>query len=120
MAFKLSLEIDNDNVTLSAKKGFLKVLYNVCRIKKKHIDFEQYARLHIDGPKITICETTSDTLFIVDTSFTTKDDYFRHALAEVCDALNATLRDFAYTQKLERYDPRQHQYHEPQKHPFHG
>ena len=60
MAFKLSLEINTDQVTVPTKRSFLKVLYNVCKIKKKNIALEQYARIHLDGPKIAICETTSD------------------------------------------------------------
>ena len=38
MAFKLSLEINTDQVTFAyQKRSFLKVLYNVCKIKKKNI-----------------------------------------------------------------------------------
>ena len=51
MAFKLSLEMDNDQIFIHTKRAFPKVLYNVCIIKKKHINFEQHARVHIDRPK---------------------------------------------------------------------
>ena len=77
MAFKLSLEINNDKITASTKRSFLKVLYNVCKIKKKHINFEQDSRIHMDGPNIAICETTSDAVFVIDSSFTSRDHYFR-------------------------------------------
>ena len=50
MAFKLSLEINTDRIAPSTKRAFLKVLYIVCRIKKKNIFFEQYARIRMDGP----------------------------------------------------------------------
>ena len=56
MTFNLFLEINTDQVTISTKRFFLKVLYKSCQIKKKHINFEQYARLYLDGPKIAICE----------------------------------------------------------------
>ena len=74
--------------------------------------------IHSDGPKIAICETASKALYIIDTSFTTKDHYFHHALAEACDAFNATVKDFGYFQQLEAYDPATHQYHVQQKHPI--
>ena len=51
MAFELSLEIKNDQIFIHTKRAFLKVLYNVCIIKKKHINFEQHARVHNDRPK---------------------------------------------------------------------
>ena len=35
MAFKLSLEINKDQITPSTKRSFLKVLYNVCKIKRR-------------------------------------------------------------------------------------
>ena len=34
MAFKLSLGIHNDQITIPTKRSFIKVLYNVCKIKK--------------------------------------------------------------------------------------
>ena len=81
MAFELSLEINNDQIlqnahqilqnTPSTKRSFLKVLYNVCKIENKNIPFEQYARLHLDGPKIAICETASKAVFVLNSSFTT-------------------------------------------------
>ena len=82
------------------------------------------SRIHFDGRskmihfKIAICETTSEAFFILNTSFTTKDHYFRQALTKICDAFNAKMKDFGYTQQLEAYDPETHQYHVPQKHPF--
>ena len=55
-AFKMSLEINNDKVTSPTKRSFPKVFYNVCNVKKKNTSFEQYARIHLDGPKIALCE----------------------------------------------------------------
>ena len=40
MAFILSLDINDDQITLSTKRWFLKGLYNVCKIKKKNISFK--------------------------------------------------------------------------------
>ena len=57
MAFKLSLEINRNKVTPKSLIAFLKVLYNVTQIKKNKITFEQYSRIHLEGPKIAICET---------------------------------------------------------------
>ena len=47
MPFKLSLEINNDKNTDSTKTSFREVLYNVCKIKKNQINFDQYARIHL-------------------------------------------------------------------------
>ena len=67
MAFNLSIEINNDKISTSTKRSSLKVLQNVCRIKKKRINFEHYARLQFEGPKIAICETVPDAIFVIDT-----------------------------------------------------
>ena len=98
MAYKMSLETNKGNVTLPTRRSFLKVLYNVCQIKKKQITFEQYYRVHINGPKIAIREITSDTGFVLNSAFTTKDNYFQVALDDAIDAFNAVLLDFGYTQ----------------------
>ena len=90
MAFELSLEYNSDKINPSTKKAKLKVLYNVCRIKKKTISFEQYSRIHMDEPKNAVCETASDSVFVINTSFTSNVACFRHALAEACYELNAT------------------------------
>ena len=37
MAYKMSLEINKGNITLPTRRSFLKVLYNVCQIKKKQM-----------------------------------------------------------------------------------
>ena len=118
MAYKMSLEINKGNVTLPTRRSFLKVLYNVCQIKKKQITFEQYYRVHINGPKIAICEITSDTVFVLNSAFTTKDNYFQVALDDAIDAFNAVLLDFGYTQQLQRYNPETDQVHPPSKHPI--
>ena len=98
--------------------AFLKVLYNVSHIKKKKITFEQYSRIHLTGPKIAICETASNVVFVLNSAFTTKDQYFRAAIQEATTAFNSMLQDFGYTQKLEVYDPHMHQVHSPQQHPL--
>ena len=91
MAYKMSLEINKGNVTLPTRRSFLKVLYNVCQIKKKQITFEQYYRVHVQGPKIAICEITSDTVFVLNSAFTTKDNFFQVALDDAIDAFNAVI-----------------------------
>ena len=108
MAYKMSLEIKNGTFTLTTRRSFLKVLYNVCQIEKKRLNFEQYYRIHVEGPKIAVCETTSETVLVLNSAFTTKDNYFQAALDEAIDAFNATLLDFGYTQKVQRYDPDTH------------
>ena len=72
MAFKLSLEINKNKITPKSLIAFLKVLYNVTQIKKKKITFDQYSRIHLEGPKIAICETASNVVFVLNSSFTTK------------------------------------------------
>ena len=98
MAYKMSLEINQGTLTFPTKRSFLKVLYNVCQITKNRFSFEQFCRIHVEGPKIAICETSSATVLILNSAFTTKDNYFQVALDEAIDAFNATLTDFGYTQ----------------------
>ena len=86
MAFKLSLEINKNKVTQKSPIAFLKVIYNITKIKKKKVTFEQYSRLHLDGPKIAICETASN-VFVLKSSFTAKDQYFRAAIQEAITIL---------------------------------
>ena len=59
MAYKLSLEINNNKITPKSLITFLKVLYHVTQIEKKRITFEQYSRIHVDEPKTAFCETAS-------------------------------------------------------------
>ena len=120
MAYKPSLEINHNKITPKTLITFLKVLYHVTQIKKKKITFEQYSRLHVAGPKIAICETASNLVFILNSAFTSKDQYFKTALEEATQAFNNILNDFGYTQKLEPYNPHQHQAHPPQPHPFYN
>ena len=54
--------------------------------------------------------------FVLNSSFTTKDNYFRVAKDETCEAFNKVLIEFGYTQKIEVYDPKCHQRHTPQQH----
>ena len=120
MAYKLSLEINNNKITSKPLIAFLKVLYNVAQIKKKRITFEQYSRIHVAGPKSAICETASNVVFVLNSAFTSKDQYFQAALQKATNAFNEMLHSFGYTQKLEHYDPHQHQAHPPQQHPLYN
>ena len=120
MAYKLSVEINNNKITPKSLIAFLKVLYNVAQIKTKHITFEQNSRIHVAGPKIAICETASNVVFVLNSAFTSKDQYFHAALKEATDAFNEMLQSFGYTQKLEIYDPHQHQAHPPPQHPLYS
>ena len=105
MAYKLSLEINNNKITPKSLIAFLKVLYNVAQIKNKRITIEQYSRIHVAGPKIAICETSSNVVFVLNSAFTSKDQYFHAALQEATTAFNEMLHSFGYTKKLELYDP---------------
>ena len=118
MAYKRSLEIKKNKLTPKTLIAFLKVLYNVAQIKKKKITFEQYSRTHLVGPKIAICETASNAVFVLNSSFTSKDQYFCAAIKEAMTAFNNTLQGFGYTQTLEYYDPNVQQAHPPPQHPL--
>ena len=120
MAFKLPLEINKNKITSKTIIAILKVLNNITQIKKKRIAFEQYSRIHLEGPKIAICETSSNVVFVLNSAFTSKDQYFHAALQEATNAFNNMLKDFGYTEKLEIYDPHQHQAHPPQQHPLYN
>ena len=80
--------------------AFLKVLYNVTQIKKKKITFDQYSRIHLEGPKFAICETASNVVFVLNSSFTTKDHYFRTALeptfSTICSKILAIHKNWKY------------------------
>ena len=110
MAFRLSLEINQNEISHSTQQSFLKVLYNVARIGQTQIPFEQYYRIHVEGPHIAICETVSDTVFVLDSRFPQKVHYFHAALQDALDASNNVLRDFGYHQKLknmmQKFTPR--------------
>ena len=93
MAYKLSLEINNNKITPKSLIVFLKVLYNVTQIRKKHITFEQDSRLHVAGPKIANCETASIVVFVLNSAFTSKDQYFQAALHEATTAFNEIVLD---------------------------
>ena len=118
MAFKLSLVINKNKITPKSLIAFSKVLYNVTQMKKKKITFDQYSCIHLEGPKIAICETASNVVFVLNSSFTSKDQYFRTALQEATDAFKTMLKDFRYTQKLELHDLLQHQAHPTQQYPL--
>ena len=77
-------------------------------------------QLHVAGPKIAICETASNVVFVLNSAFTSKDQYFQAALHEATNAFNEMLHSFGYTQKLEHCDPHQHQAHPPQQHPLYN
>ena len=116
MAYKLSLEINNNKITPKSLIAFLKV----AQIKKKRITIEQYSGIHVAGPKSAICETASNVVFVLNSAFTSKDQYFHAALQEATDASNEMLQSFGYTQELEIYDPHQHQAHPLQQHPLYN
>ena len=120
MAYKLSLEINNNKITPKSLIAFLKVLYNVANINQKRITFEHFSRIHAAGPKIAICETASNVVFVLNSAFTSKDQYFYVALQETTEAFNEILQSFGYTKKLEIFDPHQHQAHPPQQHPLYN
>ena len=113
MAYELSLEINKNNRTPKTLIAFLKVLYNVAKMKKKKIIFEQYSRIHLDGPK-----SASIVVFVLNPSFTSKDQYFKAALQETMTAFNNTLQDFGYTQTLEPYNSHTNQAHLPPQNPL--
>ena len=108
----VSLEINKNKITQKSLIAFLKVLYNISK-KRKKIAFEQYSRIHLDGPKIAICETASNVVFVLNSSFTSKDQYFKAAIQEAMTAFNNTLQDFGYTQTLEPYNSYTHQAYPP-------
>ena len=114
MAFKLSLEINKIKITQKSLIALLKVLYNISKIKKKKITFEQYSRIHLDGPEIAICETASNVVFVLNPSFTSKDQDFQEAMT----AFNNTIQDFGNTQTLEPYNSYTHQAHPPPQNPL--
>ena len=116
MAYQLSLEINKNKITPKTIFAFHKILYNVAQIKTKKITFEQYSRIHLVGPKIAICETASNAVFVLNSAFTSKEQYFKAAIQEAILAFNNVLKDFGYTQTLEYYDPQMHQAHPPQQH----
>ena len=118
MAYKLSLEINKNKITPKTIIAFLKVLYNVAQIKTKKITFEQYSRIHLTGPKIAICETASNAVFVLNSAFTSKDQYFKTAIQEAILAFNNVLKNFGCTQTLEYYDHNVHQAHPPPQHPL--
>ena len=117
-AYKLSLEINKNKITPKTLIVFLKILFNVAQIKKKRITFEQYSRIHLAGPKIAICETASNAVFVSNFSFTSKDQNFHTAIQEAMTAFNNILQDFGSTQTLEYYDPSIHQAHPLPQHPL--
>ena len=118
MVYKLSLEINKNKITQKTLIAFLKVLYNISQIKKKKITFEQYSHLHLTGPKIAICETTSNVVFVLNSSFASKDQYFKAAIQEPILAFNNVLQDFGYTQTVEHYYSTAHQAHPRIQHPL--
>ena len=118
MAKKLSRESNKNKITPKTIIAFLKVLYNVAQIKTKKITFHQCSRIHLAGPKIAICETASNAVFVLNSAFTSKDQNFQTAIQEAILAFNNVLKDFGYTQTLEYYDPNTHQAHPPSQHPL--
>ena len=118
MAYKLSLEINKNKITPKLLLLFSKFYTILPRSRRKKITFEQYSRIHLAGPKIAICETASNAVFVLNSAFTSKDQYFKTAIQEAILAFNKVLKDFGYTQTLEYYDPQVHQAHPPPQHPL--
>ena len=118
MAFNSPWLSIKNKITPKTLIASLEVLYNISQIKKKKIAFEQYSRIHVAGPKIAICETASNVAFVLNSSFTSKDQYFRAAIQEAMTAFKTTLQDFGYTQTLDYYDPNTHQGHPSPQHPL--
>ena len=116
LAYKLSLE-NNKNKHQKLSSLFSKFYITLPKVGKK-ITFEQYSQIHLAGPKIAICETASIAVFVLNSSFTSKDQYFHTAIQEAMTAFNNILQDFGYTQTLEYYDPNVHQAHPPPQHPL--
>ena len=92
MAYKRSLEINKNKINSKTIIAFLKVLYNVAQIKTKKITIEQYSRIHLAGPKVAICETASNAVFVLNSAFTSKDQYFKTAIQEAILAFNNVLK----------------------------
>ena len=57
-------------------------------------------------------------VFVLNSSFTAKDQCFRVAIAEACEAFSETMLQFRYTKNLETYDPQMHDVNPAQTHPF--
>ena len=108
MAFKLSLEISKNKVTLKSPIAFLKVLYNVNKIKKKiSIDLKLQS---VKQLQMSFLYSTPPLL--------QRTKYFSTVIDEAMTAFNNMLQDFGYTHTLELYDPHTHQIHPPQQHPL--
>ena len=60
----------------------------------KEINFEQNSCFHEKGPKIEICETTSESVFILNSAFTSTDNFISVAIDEARDAFKAFTLDF--------------------------
>ena len=100
MAFKVSLEINNYTITATTKRPNLKVWYNNCKFKKNK---QKTVFSHSYGQsKIAICDTVSEPIIVLNSSFTTKDTYFRTAIQQSCTAFNSILLIFAIP-KIRRY-----------------
>ena len=56
-----------------------------------------------------MCETTFDSVCVLDSAFSTEDPCFQEALEEAMDALKAVMLSFGYNQKLEPCIPESHQ-----------
>ena len=56
--------------------------------------------------------------FVLNASFTTKDNYFIVAIDEACEAFNKVLLEIGYTRKIEVYDTKRHQVYAPQQQPL--
>ena len=120
LAFKLSLKINRNEILHSTSRSFLNVLYNVARMGQKCIPFQQSYRIQVEESQIPICETASDTIFVLDSRFTQKEPYFQAAPQKAIAAFNIVLRNFGFRQKTAKYDPEIHPTQPKQMHPFYN
>ena len=99
----------------------LKGLYIISQIRKsKKFPIEQFYRPHIEGPKIALRETVSDTVFVLASSLKQKDLYFQAALHEAMDSFIAVLRGCGYHQKIRKFNLQIHPTPPKQKHPLYA
>ena len=91
MAFKLSFEINKKKPPINYLLLFSKFFH---QNKEEENYVRTIFRLHLDGPKLAICETSSNVVIDLNSSFTSKDNYFRAAVAGATTAFNNTLQEF--------------------------
>ena len=97
LALKVGNELNNGTIAPSSRRAFFKITYNVFLISSKKIPFEQYCRLHLSGPNVAICETKSNTVFVLThTSFDQNNFCFLHVVQEAVDAFYEVLKNLGW------------------------